>query len=82
MLWMTAGDSATGLLLINKSVVPLWEEGYASSWDACVGFVKTQARFDAVLLCLLVLVSHLLNAVGLWYSANENRMKGSGEPEC
>lgn len=75
-------DSTTSLLLINKSVVPPKEEGYTSSWDACVGFAKTEAHLDAVLLCPLVLVSHLLNVVGLWYSANENRMKGSGEPEC
>lgn len=69
-------------MLINKFVVPLREEGTASGWDAGGRFAKAQAHFGAVLLCLCISVSHLLNVVGLWYSANKDRMKGSGEPAC
>lgn len=53
-----------------------------SSWGAPVGVGKAQDHFEAVLLCFLLLVSHLLNVVGLWYSANKNRMKRSGQPGC
>lgn len=70
------------LLLTKKTIVPPREDGDTSGWDACVGFGKARAHFGAVLLCLCISVSHLLNVVGLRCSANENRMKGSGEPAC